>query len=387
MYLRRLPEQITHRGASSYYSTIIVDLSRNLIALSLTDPRSVIDYSMQTWDLLLRQGRRSMLLSRLCHILLQQQLLERLPEQVRQHLLSEYVFFEKLDSTIRWEIRCITRALEPLGCPTILLKGAGYLIAGNTAAGGRVFSDVDILVPKGRINEVESALRGHGWVGTHQNDYDQRYYRQWMHELPPMIHLKRHSNLDVHHNILPEVGRVCPDAEKLFEQAEQIPEGPLLVLAPVDRVIHSAVHLFHDGELDHGLRDLSDIDLLLREYADSQGFWESLPKRADELRLSRSLYYALRYTKLFFNTPIPDVVISELNKAAPGYFGVRWMDSLFQRALMPDHSSCDDRFTGLARWLLFIRSHWLCMPPLMLARHLLKKAGMRWQDRRSLKKR
>jgi hypothetical protein len=25
-----------------------------------------------------------------------------------------------------------------------------------------------------------------GWAATHHDAYDQRYYRQWMHELPPM---------------------------------------------------------------------------------------------------------------------------------------------------------------------------------------------------------
>ena len=32
------------------------------------------------------------------------------------------------------------------------------------------------------------------------------------------------------------------------------------------------------------------------------------------------------------------------------------------------------RRAGLARWLLYVRSHWLRMPPLLLARHLLRKS-------------
>jgi hypothetical protein len=53
------------------------------------------------------------------------------------------------------------------------------------------------------------------------------------------------------------------------------------------------------------------------------------------------------------------------------------MDALFLRALMPDHESCNDRWTGLARWLLFVRSHWLKMPVYLMVPHLLRKAFRR----------
>jgi hypothetical protein len=32
-------------------------------------------------------------------------------------------------------------------------------------------------------------------------------------------------------------------------------------------VLHSATHLFYDGELNHGLRDLVDLDDLLRHFS------------------------------------------------------------------------------------------------------------------------
>ena len=53
------------------------------------------------------------------------------------------------------------------------------------------------------------------------------------------------------------------------------------------------------------------------------------------------------------------------------------MDSLFLRALNPAHPSCDDQWTGLARWLLYLRSHWLKMPLQLLMPHLARKAWLR----------
>ncbi len=326
-----------------------------------------------------------MLLARLCHILKQRDLLDRVPFRPRQHLLSEYRVAEKIEVSTRWEARCVVKALAPLDCPIVFLKGAAYLLAADRAAQGRLFSDVDILVPKKSIGPVENALKAKGWVGTHRNDYDQRYYREWMHELPPMIHLKRQTTLDVHYNILPEVGRIRPDAGQLFDRAVKLGEAPIWVLSPEDRVIHSAAHLFHNGEMEQGMRDLSDIDLLLRQFCAMPGFWDRLLENAQSLRVERSLFYALRYASWFYRTPIPGAVIRKLKDSGPRSFGLKWMDALFLRALMPDHSSCDDALSGIARWALFIRAHWLRMPPELLLRHLAKKARARRESRGHLK--
>ncbi len=50
------------------------------------------------------------------------------------------------------------------------------------------------------------------------------------------------------------------------------------------------------------------------------------------------------------------------------------MDALFLRALLPDHPSCSDRLSGIARKLLYVRANRLRMPPLLLAQHLFHKA-------------
>ncbi|MDT1852626.1 nucleotidyltransferase family protein, partial [Acinetobacter baumannii] len=99
--------------------------------------------------------------------------------------------------------------------PLILLKGSAYAMAGLDAGRGRLFSDVDILVPKPRLDEVEAALMLHGWASTHLDPYDQRYYREWMHEIPPKVHVRRGISIDVHHAIMPETAADRPDPDLL----------------------------------------------------------------------------------------------------------------------------------------------------------------------------
>ena len=52
----------------------------------------------------------------------------------------------------------------------------------------------------------------------------------------------------------------------------------------------------------------------------------------------------------------------------------RVMDALYDRALQPVAPRDAGSLTLLARRALYVRAHWLRMPPLLLARHLAVKA-------------
>ena len=124
-------------------------------------------------------------------------------------------------------------------------------------------------------------MLSNGYRSQKQDDYDQHYYREWMHELPPMVHAARGTTVDLHHNIAPPVSRLKIDAAKLIERAVPL-EGasPFKRLGDEDLVLHLCVHMFHDGELDNALRELFDLDALLRRFGDNQDFWDRLIARA-----------------------------------------------------------------------------------------------------------
>ncbi len=323
------------------------------------------------WDLLIRQARRSDILSRLASILEAQGLLEHVPDAAKTHLYSGQILAEKHEQVIRWEVNRILSALKDDGIEVILLKGAAYLMAGLPVARGRLFSDVDILVPKARLSVVERALMIHGWVSIKLSTYDQRYYRKWMHELPPLMHRRRQTVIDVHHRILPETTKAQPDAEKMLNDSVALNEtGSLRVLSNVDMVLHSATHLFYEGEFEHGLRDLLDLRDLIGMFSQQHDFWQQLLQRAQDLELQVPLFYALRYTSMLLKLQVPEFVWPYLKK--PAYYKI--MDTLFKQALITHHPSCESSPAGLMRWLLYVRSHYLRMPIYLLLPHLLRKA-------------
>jgi hypothetical protein len=353
-----------------------------LAVLAFRQPELLAGYGPAQWNLLLRQCGSANLLPRLYYLLQARGELERIPAPARRQLEWARAVAERHSQAVQWEVAQIRRALATLDTPLILLKGAAYALAGLPPARGRLFSDIDVLLPKDKLAEAEAALMLHGWACQHLDAYDQRYYRDWMHELPPMAHLKRGSAIDVHHAILPPTAPVHPDPAQLRAAAQALPGQPgLQVLAPPDLVLHSATHLFFDGELEHGLRDLLDLDALLRHYGSAAGFWTALQERAARLQLQRPLFYALRYTALLLHTPLPPEAGAGTMPGRPGPLLLRLMDALYLRALLPAHASCGDRLTPAARFLLYIRANWLRMPPLLLARHLFHKAFLSPKDK------
>lgn len=343
-----------------------------LLHQALVNPGRVRELSAADWDLLVRQARHANLLGRLGAQLRGQAWWPELPQKPRNHLQSGLMLAERQQQGIMIEVGHLQQIAARVGTPLILLKGAAYVAAGLAAAPGRVFGDVDILVPRAALDAWESELLLNGWGGTALSAYDQRYYRRWMHELPPLQHSRRGSALDVHHTILPPTAHAGVDPQLLLDASVAVSgcEG-LRVLAPEDMVLHSATHLFHEGEPDNLLRDLSDLDLLLRQFSSEPAFWQQLQARAGMLGLQRPLGLALRYTAEFLRTPLglPVAISSER------------LDAIYRSLFRTTHDSCADRFTPWACRLLYVRSHWLRMPPHLLSYHLLRKALSRAETR------
>jgi hypothetical protein len=345
----------------------------------LRHPDQLRNLPLHRWDALLRVARRTNLVGRLAIGVRKLELHANLPDAVLKHIESAEILTTHQRAAIEWETRHIAEAFTGFDQPVVLLKGAAYACSGLVAAEGRLFGDVDILVPRESMNAAEAALMLKGWT-TGQNDpYDERYYRQWMHEIPPMTHRGRGTVIDLHHNILPLTTKSSPDPELLIEASEPLADSRFRVLCPIDMVIHSATHLFYESELQNGLRDLFDLDALLVEFsARSAGFWDELAERAVRLGLALPVSLALRNTLAVLGTQSPTAVRAALEKAAgQGGLFLSGLDAVYRQALMPDHPLSTNATAVLARFFVYLRGHYLRMPPSLLAVHLGRKAVVR----------
>ena len=340
----------------------------------LRDPARMAMLDLKSWDVLLRQAGAAGLLSRIAVQAKALGLDSSVPDAVRPHLTAARSVATKQRQAVRWEARRVAKALAEVDGPVLLLKGAAYAIADLPPAAGRLFGDIDILVPRAQLDQVEGALLLAGWHTQKQDDYDQRYYRRWMHELPPLTHIRRGTVLDVHHNLLPETARIRTHAGPILAAAQALADLPGLGMpANTDLVLHSACHLFHEGEWGHGLRDLVDLDAMLRAFAAEPEFWPALLARAQTLNLGRPLYYALDCCRRWLQTPIPEHVIATCPSRPPAWQRPL-MRQLFDAGLASAHPTCQGRMVKLATLILFVRGHYLRMPWHLLLPHLLHQA-------------
>jgi Uncharacterised nucleotidyltransferase len=260
-----------------------------------------------------------------------------------------------------WEGEMCRRALIDTDVKVVLLKGTAFVAAGLSAGLGRQIGDLDILVPRAQIDRVEAAALAAGWEWVKPDPYDDAYYREFMHELPPMIHQERDRMIDIHHTILPLTARVTPDAAALLDHAVPLGNG-LHVLAPEDMVIHAVAHLFADGDLAGGLRNLWDIDRLIHDHSGVEGYWRRLAESAARHGLTSHLGRALRLCHFIYKTPINATVAGKARRA----------DMVFAGRLRA-RNGWGQETHKLLHLAFYIRSHWIRMPPLKLARHLFTK--------------
>jgi hypothetical protein len=322
-----------------------------ILAEALRDPASVASLDVAGWAALIAMARAEQLIGTLAHRLGG----FPMPGAVARILADARGSIEQQRIAALWEAEAARRVLAPIGCPVVLLKGTAFVAAGLRAGVGRSIGDLDILVPRDAIDAVEAALLDAGWEWVKPDPYDDAYYRRWMHELPPLIHRERDRMIDVHHTILPLTARITPDADALIAEGAALENG-LRVLSPNDMIVNGAAHLFADGDLAGGMRNLWDIHCLIEEFGIA-----GLAEHARYHGLSHEVARAARQANALYGTGIPESW--RVRDSA---------DPLYRRRLLA-RDGWGRPIRPFTRVGFYLRSHWLRMPPAMLARHLWTK--------------
>ncbi|WP_413284626.1 nucleotidyltransferase family protein [Vibrio sp. MA40-2] len=299
-----------------------------------------------------------------------------LPDKLRQHMHAANYTFVNQQKHLHYEMSVLASILSELNVNWVYLKGSAYQLAGFREFQGRIMADIDILVAETALNSVENALKSNGWVHTTLNDYDDKYYREKSQEIPPLKHVERQTEIDLHFNILPNTLKKSPDPTELLNQTIDLDKGQTgaQILNPQAMVIHSAVHLFHEGEFNKGLRDLYDLFLLFSKFGQQAEFWSQLLQLQKKLGNGDSVFYALRYCQKLFNLTIPLDVQAFYNHYRPNPISLIVSDFAFKQVFshhFPPHRRAAH---SVVEFILYIRGHLKRMPLHMLIPHLLVKS-------------
>ena len=328
----------------------------------LDNPTLVNEISESQWNVIIKHARQAELLGQLRARLEATKLFEERPSGVRRALeLANRTANRRIEAAI-WEVSNLRKSI-PKHIPIVLLKGCAYALSKDENYLGRIFSDMDILVPHEHIRQVEDELVIVGWKPSEIDAYDQKYYREWMHELPPMEHMRRRTTLDIHHRIVPRISRYAFDPAILFDTAIEITPG-IFVLDPANKIIHSALHAFLEGVPSKALRDLYDIRCLLIQYFPSKDDRKKMLARAKQLGLQSILQAALEASAIVY----AGERLSSVENNEPS-LRARCLAIAALSALSPSS------FQGkVMAQILLAHSHWMKMPLYRLIPHLVRKS-------------
>lgn len=370
--------QTAHRALPCAQAQLPAHL-RDLLAV-LIAPRLHASLNEARWDRTIRTARSARLLGTLAARVLPYAHGESVPTAARRMLNAALIESAFRRQKVRFLLHAITDLCTSITPRVVVLKGAAYELQQADIAAGRMPADVDLLVPLAALSAVEDRLLGAGWEFAKTSAYDQHYYRAWSHELPPMQCAGHALELDLHHAILPPLGRLRPDVDVLIDAAVPIPGQPFFALALDDQLLHVAAHLFEDSDCSNRLRDLLDFDALLRQYmrtADAERDRAELAARivarAALLRLTRPLSYAAAFAYRWCETPgsveVLDVLRCQVSARSAATV------ALIASTLGPPDPNAR---SGLARRaserLLSGRALWLRMPPHLVLFHIVSKA-------------
>lgn len=332
-----------------------------ILVLALRDPKSTTSLDWDGWTALLTIARAERLvgtLSKRLHDI-------ALPKAVAAIVADELTNAAYQRRSALWEAECALLAMAHYKSKILLMKGTAYAAAELAAGEGRHIGDLDIMVARSDLAQVEAMLLAAGWEWVKEDAYDDAYYRDHMHELPPLIHKERDRMIDVHHTVLPLTARPLPDAAVMLADAIPATDG-LHIMSPVDMVCHCAAHLIADGDLSGGLRNLWDMHCLIEEFRTADtGFHGVLKARAIHHQLWPAVHRAARLAHLLYGTQIP-----------PEWHRRNWYDYWFILRLTA-RNQWGQPNRKFIRFAFYVRSHLLRMPPRLLIRHLWTKWSKR----------
>ena len=261
-------------------------------------------------------------------------------------------------------VRPLAEELTDAGIPVMLLKGAALTLRVYPDLGARPMQDVDLMVPSGRAAEAFSLLERRGW----------RPKRWRPSEVGPAFYSFCHAmdfesrngcRLDLHWHALLQCCHAAAD-EPFWRSAAAVDFLGIeaLVPAPTEHLLQLCVHGIVRSPTP-GVRWVADALLLLRAGPVDWPHFAALGCRLD---LAPYLEAALRYLRVEWNAPVPDVTIRAL-ASAPRWAGTR---EEFEREVAPfaPRSAWTDLLTFWARWRRSLggASPWLRLPA--FARHL-----------------
>lgn len=220
------------------------------------------------------------------------------PDDIQEYLQTLYmankVRNEKISRQCR-EIACTVKKQK-----IVLLKGVTWLFDKRVDGSNRMMLDIDLLVERDRVSEIEQSLINAGYRPYEDFDEPGHIHR------PPLIHPERNAAAELHIDLCfwPKM----LEAKAMLADAQPLADG-LWQPSPQHRLLHNIIHAQKmNGDWLGGifsLRDALDIKWLVADHFENGIDWQELANHARTHGIFHLVAGALYCCHKFLGAPLP----------------------------------------------------------------------------------
>ena len=256
-----------------------------------------------------------------------------LPPAPAETLRSSYYGNAARNSLLYDELRRVLKALREENLEVIVLKGAALaeIVYGQWAL--RPMSDIDLLVRKEKLAEVEAKLVHMGYV-LEEHGKTKEYYQE--HHYHVVFAKSAATAIEVHWHIQRPIAPFRIDIDDLWKRAQPAALAGVeaLVLSPEDLLLHLCQHAWKHN-LSGGIRPLCDIAETTNYYRKKID-WKKVATLSSDWQMAPCLYLGLWLAREMLGARIPQSFIKRLR---PAGFNTELLDWARQRLLAHGENS------------------------------------------------
>jgi hypothetical protein len=214
------------------------------------------------WPRLLARAGRTGIGETLAYALAASGTVDLVPQQLRERVRAAQELGAARNLALLSETSRLQALLAQRGIPSVALKGTALVAAHYPVPGARHVSDLDLLVPVGRISDAAAALSHEGPTSGPKLDHHGRAAHARSHLAP--FDTAGGVSCELHHQV---PGYRGPEmAERVLAGAQEVAvgRGCVRITAPIDSAAVACVHAFagHRGAAAFLPRLVADLEAL-----------------------------------------------------------------------------------------------------------------------------
>jgi hypothetical protein len=267
------------------------------------------------------------------HGLQQSRVISLLPFAPAERLRSTYYGNAARNALLYDELHAVLTMLKEQGSDVIVLKGAALAETVYPHRALRAMSDIDLLVRRERLAELETRLREMGYVPD-----ERRKPREWFqaHHYHLVFANSSRIPIEIHWHVKRPEDPFGIDIDGFWKRARSIPIAGVqaLVLSPADLLIHLCQHLWQHS-LRGGIRPLCDIAEVIKYFA-ADIDWTQVAQLSSQWQTNSCLYVGFGCAAELLDAPVPKSFLDDLK---PADFNPEVLHWVLERLLAHGESS------------------------------------------------